>query len=79
MCNWNGLAKKTFRCGDVTGIQSHFAQQSKMNKFKIEVVQPMQSPDLNVDDLAFSGSLNDVSLVAKEKVRSDRSSGEVLV
>ena len=40
-----------------------------MNKFKIEVVQPLQSPDLKVDDLAFSSILDDVSLVAKENRR----------
>ena len=38
-----------------------------MNKFKIEIVQPLQSPDLNVDDLAFPSSL-DASLVAKENM-----------
>ena len=50
-----------------------------MNNFKIEVVQPLQSPDHSVDDLAFSSSLNDVSWVAKEKARSDRGSRELLV
>ena len=50
-----------------------------MNNFKIEAVQPLQSQDLNVDDLAFSSSLDDVSLVAKEKARYDRGSREVLV
>lgn len=48
-----------------------FACHSKMRGFKIEVVvQPAQSPDLNVDDLAFFRSLqSDVSLVAKETRR----------
>ena len=45
-----------------------FAQHSKKCNFVFDVVvQPAQSPDLNVDDLAFSHSLQtDVSLVAKE-------------
>lgn len=45
-----------------------FATQSKMRGFRIQVlVQPAQSPDVNVDDLAFFHSLqSDVSLVAKE-------------
>ena len=50
-----------------------------MNNFKIEVVQPLERPDLNVDDLDFSSSLDGVSWVAKEKARSDRGSREVLV
>ena len=42
-----------------------------MKDFNIQVVvQPAQSPDLNVDDLAFFHSLqSDVSLVAKENRR----------
>ena len=47
----------------------HFAQQSKVNKFKIEVVQLLLSPDLNVDDLAISTRIHDVSLVARENRR----------
>lgn len=48
-----------------------FASHSKMRGFRINVVvQPAQSPDLNVDDLAFFNSLqSDVSLVAKESRR----------
>ena len=48
-----------------------FASHGKMKGFSIEVVvQPDQSPDLNVDDLAFFNSLqSDVSLVAKENRR----------
>ena len=48
-----------------------FASHGKMKGSSIEiVVQPAQSPDLNVDDLAFFNSLqSDVSLVAKEKRR----------
>ena len=48
-----------------------FASHGKMKGFSIEVVvQPAQSPDLNVDDLAFFNSLqSDVSLVAKENRR----------
>ena len=48
-----------------------FASHGKMKGFSIEdVVQPSQSPDLNVDDLAFFNSLqSDVSLVAKENRR----------
>ena len=47
------------------------AQHSKKCNFVIDVVvQPSQSPDLNVDDLAFFHSLQiDVSLVAKENRR----------
>lgn len=42
-----------------------------MKEFNIEVVvQPAQSPDVNVDDLAFFRSLqSDVSLVVKENRR----------
>ena len=48
--------------------QRVFASHGKMKDFNIQVVvQPAQSPDLNVDDLAFFHSLqSDVSLVAKE-------------
>ena len=48
-----------------------FASHGKMKDFSIEVVvQPAQSPDLNVDDIAFFNSLqSDVSLVAKENRR----------
>ena len=48
-----------------------FAQHSKKCNFVIDlVVQPAQSPDLNVDDLAFFHSLQtDVTLVAKENRR----------
>ena len=51
----------------MTIVTSH---SRAMNKFKIEVVvQPLQNPDLSVDDLAFSSSLQNVSLVAKENRR----------
>ena len=48
-----------------------FVSHGKMKGFSIEVVvQPAQSPDLNVDDLTFFNSLqSDVSLVAKENRR----------
>ena len=48
-----------------------FTSHGKIKGFPIEVVvQPAQSPDLNVDDLAFLNSLqSDVSLVAKENIR----------
>ena len=51
--------------------QRVFASHGKMKDFNIQVVvQPAQSPDLNVDDLAFFHSLqSDVSLVAKENRR----------
>ena len=42
---------KTPKRRDVTVVAS--PGMSKINKFEIEVVQPLQSPDLNVDDLAF--------------------------
>lgn len=48
-----------------------FATQSKTRGFRIQVlVQPPQSPDVNIDDLAFFASLqSDVSLVSKETRR----------
>ena len=48
----------------------HWRRHSNMKGFTIEVVvQPLQSPDLNVNDLAFFSSLQtDTELVAKENV-----------
>ena len=48
-----------------------FATQSKTKGFHIQIlVQPGQSPDLNIDDLVFFASLQvDVSLVSKETRR----------
>ena len=42
-----------------------FAAQGKGKGFDIPVVQPAQSPDLNIDPLVFFRSLQDVLLVAK--------------
>ena len=50
--------------------EKHWATQGKKKGFDIRVVtQPAQSPDLNVNDLAFFASLqSDTELVAKENV-----------
>jgi len=50
--------------------EKQWAMHGRKNKFDIRVVtQPAQSPDLNINDLAFFASLQtDVELVAKENV-----------
>ena len=58
--------------------QRVFASHGKMKQFDLNVVvQPEQSPDLNVDDLAFFRSLqSDVSLVVKQNRRDLLNAGE---